>query len=48
MILNIYQAICFCFAGIMIWNLFKSRDVQEKILYAFILMPLVLRAVLLK
>jgi hypothetical protein len=48
MILNIDQAICFCFAGIMIWNLFKSRDVQEKIVYAFILMPLVLRAMLFK
>jgi uncharacterized protein YqhQ len=48
MILNIYQAICICFAGIMIWNLFRSRDLQEKIVYAFILMPLVLRAMLFK
>jgi hypothetical protein len=48
MILNIYQAICICFAGIMIWNLLRSRDLQEKIVYAFILMPFVLRALLVK
>jgi uncharacterized protein YqhQ len=48
MILNIYQAICVCFAGIVIWNLFRSKDLQEKIIYAFVLMPFVLRAMLLK
>lgn len=48
MILTIYQAICVFFAGLVVWNLFQTRDLQEKIVYAFILMPFVLRALLLK
>lgn len=48
MILIIYQAICLCFAGLIIWNLFQTRDLKDKIVYAFILMPFVLRALLLK
>jgi hypothetical protein len=48
MILNIYQAICLCFAFIVVWNLFQTRNLQDKIVYAFILMPFVLRTLLVK
>lgn len=48
MILVIYQVICACISVIIIWNLFKSKALQKKIVYAFILLPFVLRALLLK
>ncbi|MHB8770974.1 MAG: hypothetical protein ACYC7J_08260 [Syntrophales bacterium] len=48
MILVIYQIICACIAALIIRNLFKSDAPQEKIVYAFILIPFALRALLLK
>ena len=48
MILVVYQIICACISAVIIWNLFKSNELQEKIVYAFILVPFALRALLLK
>ncbi len=48
MILVIYQILCVCISAVLIWNLFKSKALQEKIVYAFILIPFALRALLLK
>jgi hypothetical protein len=48
MILVIYQVICLCIALVIVGNLFQTKDLQEKIVYAFILVPFVLRALLLK
>jgi hypothetical protein len=48
MILVIYQLICVVIALVIIRNLFQTKDLQEKIVNGFILVPLVLRALLLK
>lgn len=48
MILILYQILCLCIAAAILWNLFQTRDLQEKVVYGFILVPLVLRALLLK
>jgi hypothetical protein len=48
MILILYRIICAYIVMIMIRNLFKSRELQEKIVYAFMLIPFVLRVLLIK
>jgi hypothetical protein len=48
MILVIYRMICAFLAFILILNLFKSKQIQDKIVYAFMLIPFVLRVLLIK
>lgn len=48
MILIIYRIICAYIVILLIWNLFKSKDIWEKIVYAIVLMPFVLRTLLIK
>jgi len=43
-----YYVMTFLFAVALAWNLWKSKDPQESILYAVILIPFVLRLLRLK
>jgi len=48
MILFLYQILCIFVALVIIWNMFKSDKNQEKVLYSFLIIPLLLRAFLIK
>lgn len=48
MILIIYRIICVYISIVLIWNLFKSKNIWDKMIYAIILMPFMLRTLLIK
>ena len=48
MILIIYRIICAYVAFMVILNLFSVKDVRNKILLAFMLIPFILRMLLIK
>ncbi len=48
MILVLYRLLCVFIAAIIIWNMFKSDKSQEKIVYSFLIIPLLLRVFLVK
>ena len=48
MILVSYRLLCVFIAAIIIWNMFKSDKSQEKIVYCFLIIPLLLRVFLVK
>jgi ABC-type spermidine/putrescine transport system permease subunit I len=43
-----YYAMTFLFAAALAWNLWKSKEPQESILYVVILIPFILRLLRLK
>ena len=48
MILTLYRIICAYMVFIILLNLFKSKDVRDKVVFAFMLIPLILRTFLIK
>ena len=48
MILVFYRLLCAFIAAIIVWNMFKSDKNQEKIVYSFLIIPLLLRVFLVK
>jgi len=44
----LYYILIACVAGLIIWNLIKSRKWQDELLYVIILMPFILRLLRLK
>ena len=48
MILVSYRLLCVFIAAIIVWNMFKSDKSQEKIVYCFLIIPLLLRVFLVK
>jgi ABC-type molybdate transport system permease subunit len=48
MILVAYRLLCLATAVLVAWNLLRSPRPGEKVVYAFVLVPLVLRALLVK
>ena len=48
MILIAYQLLCLVIAALIVWNMFRSDNTQEKIVYSFLMVPLLLRAFLVK
>ncbi len=48
MILVTYRLLCVFIAAIIVWNMFKSDKAQEKIVYCFLIIPLLLRVFLVK
>lgn len=48
MILFLYQLLCVFITLIIVWNMFKSDKTQEKVVYSFLIIPLLLRAFLIK
>ena len=44
----IYYLLVAYIAGLMIWNLFRSKKWQEEVLYVIVLMPFLLRLLRLK
>ncbi|MEI7764216.1 MAG: hypothetical protein WCI85_13360 [Comamonadaceae bacterium] len=48
MILVTYRLLCVFIAAIIVWNMFKSDKSQEKIVYCFLIIPLLLRVFLVK
>ena len=48
MILVAYRLLCVFIAAIIVWNMFKSDKSQEKIVYCFLIIPLLLRVFLVK
>jgi len=43
-----YYAMTFLFSAALAWNLWKSRDPQESVLYVAILIPFILRLLRIK
>jgi hypothetical protein len=48
MIIVLYQLLCACIALLIIWNMLRSEKTQEKLVYSFLIIPLLLRAFLVK
>jgi len=48
MILVAYRLLCLAIALVVAWNLLRSPRPSEKAVYAFLLVPLLLRALLVK
>lgn len=48
MILVLYQLLCGVVALLIVWNMFRTDKVQEKLVYSFLIIPLLLRAFLVK
>jgi ABC-type molybdate transport system permease subunit len=48
MIFAAYRLLCFALALLVAWNLLRTEKNDEKAVYAFVLVPLVLRALLVK
>jgi hypothetical protein len=44
----LYYVLIAYIAGLIVWNLFKSRKWQDELLYVIILMPFILRLLRLK
>jgi hypothetical protein len=48
MILVLYQLLCGTVALLIVWNMLRTDKVQEKLVYSFLIIPLLLRAFLVK
>ena len=48
MILVLYRLLCVFITLLIAWNMFRSDKTQEKIVYSFLIIPLLLRAFLIK